>query len=329
MIFPLLRILTFRKILNYLLVVSSFYLSRLIKRPILWGMPFAISIETTAICQLACPECQTGLGLLKRNQKLIDNDTFNSIINQLSPYLFHVQLNFQGEAFNHPYIIDFIKYAHKKKILTSISTHAQNIDEAVAQQITDSGLTNLIISVDGIDEETYRTYRANGSLQKTLKAVSLLKAYKKKSTPKLIMQFIVFRHNEYQIPLLKSFYKEHGFDTLRIKTAQFNNFEQGNHSMPNNNNYCRYKSDANGRYSIKSNLSNHCFRSWSRCIVTTDGVVIPCCFDKHANYPYANIKSQTFSSVWKGEASLNFRKKILHKRKSINICCNCTEGLRI
>ena len=114
MIFPLIRTLTLRKILNYFLVVSSYYLSILLKRPIIWGMPYAISIESTAICQLACPECQTGLGLLERNQKLISDASFYSTIDQLSPFLFHVQLNFQGEAFNHPKIIEFIEYLHQK-----------------------------------------------------------------------------------------------------------------------------------------------------------------------------------------------------------------------
>ncbi len=332
MIFPLIRTLTLRKILNYFLVVSSYYLSILLKRPIIWGMPYAISIESTAICQLACPECQTGLGLLERNQKLISDASFYSTIDQLSPFLFHVQLNFQGEAFNHPKIIEFIEYLHQKKILTGISSHAQNIDESLARPIVDSGLTNLIVSIDGTDEESYSKYRENGFLSKSLKAVGIINALKKtknRKTPLLIMQFIVFRHNEHQIPQLSAFSKQHGFDKLHIKTAQLNNFERGHNSLPLNENYCRYKADSNGKYSIKSTLANHCFRSWSRCIITTDGVAIPCCFDKNANYPYGNLGSQSFSSLWKGEESINFRKKILHNRKSIDICCNCTEGLRI
>ena len=332
MLLTLIKSLTFKRTWNFFKTVSSYYISRILRKPLIWGMPYAISIEASSICQLACPECQTGLGLLKRNIKLIPKELFVSIINQLSPYLFHLQLNFQGESFVHPDIIEFIKYARSKKILVSISTHALRIDEALAKQIVESNLTNLLVSIDGLDEDSYKKYRINGSLSKALKTVEIISEVKtgsKTRFPKLIMQFIVFRHNEHQLSVLKSFSKEHLFDKINIKTAQFVDFENGNENLPTIDKYNRYKQNIKGGYSIKSKLKNHCYLSWSRMIINSDGLVCPCCYDKNASHSFGNINNADLYSIWKGNASLSFKQKILKQRKVIRICCNCTEGLAL
>jgi len=65
---------------------------------------------------------------------------------------------------------------------------------------------------------------------------------------------------------------------------------------------------------------------WSSCVVTWDGNVVPCCFDKDAAHTMGNIKEMDFAEIWKNERFHDFRKKILTSRKSIDICNNCTEG---
>ncbi len=331
MIIALFRILTLKKCRNYILVHFSYFLSLAFKKPFLYGQPYAISIEPSSICTLGCPECNTGIGITQRNHKLMSLELYRSIIDQISPYLFHLQLNFQGEAFLHPEIIEFISYARKKKVLVSISTHAQNINKALENQILDAGLNQLIISVDGITEETYRIYRKNASLAKTLTVVESISKLKKslhKRFPILIMQFIVFRHNENQLADLKPFAAHHGFDKLHIKTAQFIDYGLGNPNMPKNENYNRYQWKED-RYVIKSSLPNACFSIWSKCVLTTDGEISPCCFDKNANFSYGNIANESLTKTWKNKKAYLFRKNILHNRKSNEMCCNCTQGLKL
>ncbi|MBS4042901.1 MAG: radical SAM protein, partial [Chitinophagaceae bacterium] len=57
----LLSKLTLRRFWNGLKVYTSFNLSKLISKPIQWGMPVSISFEPTTSCNLRCPECPSGL----------------------------------------------------------------------------------------------------------------------------------------------------------------------------------------------------------------------------------------------------------------------------
>jgi hypothetical protein len=41
------------------------------------------------------------------------------------------------------------------------------------------------------------------------------------------------------------------------------------------------------------------------------------------------VNGRAFEDVWKSETYSNFRKKILSNRKSVPMCTNCTEGLKV
>ena len=56
---------------------------------------------------------------------------------------------------------------------------------------------------------------------------------------------------------------------------------------------------------------------------------MPCCFDKDAEFELGQINGSSFTDVWKSVAYNNFRNKILSNRKSVDMCVNCTEGLKV
>jgi len=64
---------------------------------------------------------------------------------------------------------------------------------------------------------------------------------------------------------------------------------------------------------------------WSGCVITWDGKVVPCCFDKDADHSMGDLNEQSFDEIWKGERFNEFRKKILKNRKSVEICRNCSQ----
>jgi len=80
---------------------------------------------------------------------------------------------------------------------------------------------------------------------------------------------------------------------------------------------------------VKSSLDNHCWRMWSGAVVTWDGKVVPCCFDKDATHEMGNLSKEDFNSIWKGPTYTAFRKQLLKGRKEIDICKNCSEGTKV
>ncbi|UCH66608.1 MAG: SPASM domain-containing protein, partial [Ignavibacterium sp.] len=85
----------------------------------------------------------------------------------------------------------------------------------------------------------------------------------------------------------------------------------------------------NGSYRIKYRIKNHCFALWRTSVITWDGRVVPCCFDKDAEFDLGIVNGRAFSDVWKSDHYNNFRSKVLGNRKSFSICTNCTEGSKI
>jgi radical SAM protein with 4Fe4S-binding SPASM domain len=204
--------------------------------------------------------------------------------------------------------------------------------EKRAKEIVESGLDRILISIDGTTQEVYEQYRVNGTLQKVLDGTKLLVEARKNlksRTPHIIFQFLVVRPNEHQIEDAKHLANEYKVDEIRFKTAQVYDYKNGNPLIPTIEKYSRYKRLSNGKFTVKSSLDNHCWRMWSGAVVTWDGKVVPCCFDKDATHEMGNLSKEDFKSIWKGKTYSAFRKQLLKGRKEIDICKNCSEGTKV
>lgn len=324
--------LTLKRATNLLALKSSFYLSRLTRKAVLWGKPFSLSIEPTTACNLGCPECPSGLKQFTRPTGKLDLDLHQKMLDQVSKSVFYINYYFQGEPFLHPQFLELIRQAKKHKIYTASSTNAHFIDQKKAEEIIDSGLDRLIISIDGLTQETYENYRVHGNLEKVIEATKLLIATKKEkqsATPHLIFQFLAVKPNEHEIPAVFTLGKEMGIDEVRIKTAQLYDFKNGNQLMPQNEKYSRYKLQADGTYKLKYATGNHCWRMWSGSVLTWDGKVVPCCFDKDAQHVLGSLEQTDFTAIWNDKKYKAFRQAVLTNRNQIDICQNCSEGTKV
>jgi len=322
--------LSFVRVYNAILVNISYFVSNLSKRNLYFGNPISISIEPTTSCNLKCPECPSGLRKFSRNTGFIEDTTIDRIMQQLSKHLMYVTFYFQGEPLLHPQFVDYVRRLKSRRLIVSTSTNAHFLNSETADSVISSGLDRLIVSLDGTDSETYLKYRRGGDFDKVIANISYFMNRKKElksKSPFVELQFIVFKHNEHQIDAIKALGKSLGVDYVSIKTAQLYEFEDGNDLMPGLVKYTRYTKQANGKYQIKSKLPNKCYRMWSGNVITWDGDVVPCCFDKDADYVFGNIVDREFDNINKSAEYNEFRHQILTDRSKIDICRNCTEGL--
>jgi len=324
--------LTLQRIINLLKLYSSFIFSRITKKSIVFGLPTALSIEPTTACNLGCPECPSGLKEFTRKTGNLKPDLNNKIIDELHKKLLYINYYFQGEPFINPLIFEFIKKANSKNIYTSTSTNAHFLTPQNSIKTIESGLDRLIISIDGTSQKTYELYRINGSLEKVISGTkNIIEAKKrlKSKTPHLIFQFLVVKHNEHEINDAIALSKKLGVNEIRFKTAQVYDYKNGNELIPKNEKYSRYKLNKKGEFELKNKLYNHCWRMWSSSVVTIDGKLAPCCFDKDAKYKIGDLENSSFNSIWKSNAYNKFRALILSNRKEIDICQNCSEGTKV
>ena len=324
--------LTPRKAFNLMRLRTSFYWSRLTKKPSVWGMPFSISIEPTTACNLGCTECPSGLKAFSRPTGNLQTGLNKEIIDQLKKKLVYINYYFQGEPYINPSFLDMVKYASDNGIYTSTSTNAHFLSEENCRRTIESGLDRLIISIDGTTQETYQSYRRRGSLEKVIEGTRTFMKVRNEmgaKKPFVIFQFLVVKPNEHQIDEVNALGRELGVDEVRFKTAQFYDYENGNPLMPDNLDYSRYKRTKDGSYRLKNKLYNKCWRMWQGCVITWDGKVVPCCFDKDAHHQLGTVEETAFRNIWNCKPYKDFRKNILSGRDQIEICRNCTEGTKV
>jgi len=330
----ILKNLNIRRLWNIFLIYLSYYLSVLLKKSVHFGKPFSIAIEPTTACNLGCTECPSGLKNFKRPTGKITTERYKMMIDQLASDLVYLILYFQGEPYLSMNFFDMIEYAKSKRIYVATSTNAHFLDDERARRTVESGLDRLIISIDGVDQKTYESYRRGGNLEKVKEGIRNVVRWKKElksETPYLIGQYIVFGTNEHQLEEIKVLCNELGIDKLEYKTAQVYNYEHGNELIPENEEFTRYRREYDQNeinYRINSRLSDRCFRMWRSAVITWDGLVVPCCFDKDADHQLGDIKSLSFKEIWNSDMYKDFRNSILKDRKQNKICRNCTEGLK-
>ncbi len=323
--------LTWQKTLNYAKQIVSRRWSEIRKKPILLGFPTSLSIEPTNLCNLQCTECPTGTGDLLRPKGNIDYQTYQKAIDELSPWLISLILYFQGEPFLHPQLAEMIRYATQKNVYSITSTNGHFITPENAEHVILAGLDELLFSIDGVTQTSYESYRVGGELEKAKNAVQIFAHARKrlqKTNPFLRVQFIVFSHNETEISAIKRMAKELGADRVEIKSAQLYDFHAGNSRLTSIAKYARYAKQQNGKYQIKNTLSNSCAYIWNQPTLTWDGRLLPCCFDKDALHTVGNSSNHSILELWKSTNFQYFRTQVLNNREKIEICKNCTQGLR-
>ncbi|MFT4738709.1 MAG: radical SAM protein with 4Fe4S-binding SPASM domain, partial [Paraglaciecola sp.] len=273
-----------------------------------------------------------GLRSFSRPTGKITLALFEKIVRDVSDYTSYLTFYFQGEPYLHPQFLDMVKIASERNMYTATSTNAHFLHEKACMETIKSGLSRLIISIDGTTQETYSSYRKEGSLEKVIAGTKEIIHWKKKmnsSTPAIVWQFLVVRPNQHQIQEVQQLAKEIGVEKVALKTAQVYDYAEGNDLIPTIDKYARYKKMVDGTYSIKNKLLDQCWKMWSSCVITWDGKIVPCCFDKDAHHVVGDLNQQSFAQSWKSEPYQQFRQTLLQGRDQIEMCKNCSEGTKI
>ena len=321
-----------RRGMNALQLISSYYYSKWLGKSRQWGLPLSISIEPTTSCNLRCPECPSGLRSFTRPTGMLDMALYEKALEQLAPSLWYLLLYFQGEPYLHPQFYDLVSTATNKNIYTATSTNGHFLTPDNAKKTVTSGLDRLIISIDGTTQESYESYRVGGKLQRVLEGTRNLIEYKKQlgsRTPHVVFQFLVVKPNEHQIEDVKQLARELEVDAVGFKTAQIYDYQNGSPLIPENDKYSRYQAQSDGTYTIKNKMHNQCWKMWHSCVITWDGQVVPCCFDKDAHHALGDVNQQSFRDLWFSEPYRQFRQQLIKGRDQVEMCTNCTEGTKV
>ncbi|VVB83572.1 Coenzyme PQQ synthesis protein E [uncultured archaeon] len=302
--------------------------SKRLKLTQIWGFPSTLMIEPTNICNLKCPLCPTGAGLIKREKGFLTFSNFKKVIDESFPYIFHLRLWNWGEPLLNKEIFKMISYAKKKNLFVNLSTNSNFLDKEISQKIILSGLDELIISLDGASEETYKTYRKGGDFNKVINSIRFLISERKRlncKVPYVKLQFIIMKSNENEIAKIKYLAKNLDVDELSFKTVGIMDYfskENIKKYIPTNKKYSRYLLNS-GEVVSKEKVKNGCDFLWNEAVVNWDGSMVPCCFDMNNHHLFGNAFITPLRENWNNKQYVSFRKAILTCKKNIALCKNC------
>jgi radical SAM protein with 4Fe4S-binding SPASM domain len=237
-------------------------------------------------------------------------ETFTRIIDQLHPYAWHLNLYYLGEPLLCEHLHEMIDYAHQRRMRVATSSNLNILNEKKAEALIESGLDMLVVSLDGASPEVYMKYRIGGDFYRVLHNIQLLIKKKKElgsPTPKILLQFVVFKHNEADIPNIQKLAERLGLELFLRQGALggeghspplSRNVELAKQWLSQNKAY-RKQYD---QFSEKPYLSEGaCPYLWKMLTVNWDGSVFPCCWVYDEEHIFGNILEQPFEEIWNNE----------------------------
>jgi len=316
------------KLWNILKTQISRILSNLSDKTLVWGLPPVIMVEAAAICNLRCPCCACGAGQVHRKQPYLDESLFQNLVDELKDSLWMILFWNQGEPFLNPRLMDMIRYASDRRIYTMTSTNGHFLNKP--DEIINSRLDELIISLDGASEETYLKYRIGGDFFKVIKGVeSLIEKRQKKnlSNPRVTIQCVISRQNEHEIESLENLARKIGADELVFKTMEITPGVDSADYLPQNQKFRRYS--VHPDQWTRKNDQKHCPELWNQPVINSDGSFSVCCFDKTAVFNPGMYQQGHFTDLWKGTEWMKIRERVKNNKASMLPCKYCTASLNL
>ena len=285
-----------------------------------FGYPSHLTVDVTNVCNLRCPLCPTGVGAPGRGKGSMSLATFKKIVDEMGKYLISIDLFNWGEPLLNPDVYEMIAYAHKRGIVTSISSNFQYFNDRAAEKLVASGLDNLILSIDGASQESYEKYRIGGDFQKAIDNISILVKAKKNHSaghPYIYWQYLMMKHNENEIETARKLAEDLGVDKISFEHAYLpvSTEHEAMKWLPENPKNHRYdmghlrktwaeqgprndspKDDHEGDREFRRRVN--CSWLWTQTTINWDGSVSPCCAIYEPSHDFGNITDTSFKRVW-------------------------------
>jgi len=293
-----------------------------------WGMPYRYYLDPINICNLHCPLCPTGLGILGRPRGYFDLTAFRRIVDEIAPYAYTVELYNWGEPFLHPDIVEMIRYAHSRRIAVRLSSNMNRFSPELAQAVVEAGLDRLIVSLDGSTQETYVRYRRGGDLARVCENVRLLVEAKRRAhskTPFILVRMLVMRHNEQEIEAVRALANDLGADAFSVAPifVDTTDANQVAEWLPIERALSAYESTSapTNRWA--------CAELWEAMTINWDGGLSPCCWVHQKSTDLGNAFEQPLREAWNSPAYVSARRAFARggpKPPLIETVCNRCQG---
>jgi len=269
------------------------------------SMPQTAYVEPTNLCTLRCALCPSGQRKFDSVGKM-DMDLYRQVLDELGPTLRELHLYNWGEPLLHPNLPDMIAYARQYGPAIWVSTNLSRVDRAQAEALVRAGLDHLNVSIDGVTQQSYESYRVGGDLDTVLENLAMIRDVKTElgsPRPRVRWQFLVTKQNEGEIGQARELAARYDavfkLKRLRVNLDTFASeprdvsAEKGRDWLPSD--------PAHNRHARKrSRPRTQCKHLWDRTTISWSGAVAPCCQIFETKHLFTEQWQGSFRDVWNG-----------------------------
>lgn len=260
------------------------YLTNFLKYGIIGN---SIKIEASSICQLKCVECIQSKDLMEViGRGYLKYKDYKRFVDRY-PSFRQIELSNWGEIFLNPELKEIIEYSCKKNIALKAlnGVNLNTINEEMIETLVKYGFRSITVCIDGTSNETYQLYRRGGDFNRVIGNIKKINYYKHKyntSFPELKWQFVVFGHNEHEIPKARMMASELNMNfALRFNTSK-------TYSPVKNIDFVRREMGAVSRWEYRQKYDKlfmfYCNQLWTDPQINWDGKLLGCCVNKWGDF---------------------------------------------
>lgn len=292
------------------------------------GKPVSITIEPTNICNLQCPICETGAGVLERKPQMMSYENFVKIMDNVGPGANHLMFYYMGEPFLNRDAYRMIRYTRDIGLYVMTCTNGDYVNP---DALYDSGINHISFQIGGMTQETHEIYRKKSDLSRIMRNLNsyleiIQTRGRKVDEHEVELGLIVMRQNENEI---EDFIKL-GED-LKIKATLIapcvRTPDQGKEFLPLDETYWLYDREnleKHNQLTVKRVLPwNSCRWIYYSITIQVDGNIVPCCRDPQAKYIMGNLLSNPLEKVWNGPKFKKFRYLFSRNQNHLPLCKLC------
>lgn len=280
------------------------------KEKIVSDFPIYVLIEPVSTCNIRCTMCfQVDKTFTKKPYMgIIDVNFFKKVIDDCyANGTRAITLASRGEPTLHPKLPEMLEYISGKFLEVKLNTNATKLSEKLIRKILETGVNEIVYSVDEADEKKYEKIRVGGKFKEVLQNIKNFKQIREKEFPdsKTSTRISgVLVNKDQDINKITKFWKQYVDHVVFVK-------EQIRWDTYNN---------------IPDGIVSPCMYLWERMYVWFDGTTNPCDVDYKSELSMGKLdySKNNIKEIWHSNQFQTLRQKhLINERQSIKPCDRC------
>lgn len=188
------------------------------------AFPPVIELEITNECNFSCPHCPRTVFNKTNGLGLMSLELFQKIAEQSAGRVSLIKFCGLGEPALHPQLDAMARLLQRDGIPLSLYTNGTLFDRHLPREILEWDLHNLVISVDGIDERSFKRLRVGGDYRHLRTMVAEFRKAREKArkrSPQIEIRHVIM---PYETPAMLKKFRDDWTDGLG-DTVKFNLLE--------------------------------------------------------------------------------------------------------